>query len=102
MLGDSPSLILAMSMLPLLICRVACSAGRSCRRRAGSWSRPEAWVWTEGDTGTVEEEEDEGVGFEPEAWFRPGLVEEDDWEGAVLEDGLSPEVLSVEGKEEQD
>ena len=57
----SPSLILAMSTLPLVICRVACSAGSSWCRMAGSWSSAEDWACTAAEEVEVEEEEEDRV-----------------------------------------
>ncbi len=65
-----PSLILPMSTWPWFICRVAWSAGSSCRRSAGSWSRVEVEACRAGDTGTVEDEEELDVleGFMDKGW----------------------------------
>ena len=60
----SPSLILAMSTLPLVICRVACSAGSSWCRMAGSWSSAEDWACTAADDAEEEEVEEEEVADE--------------------------------------
>lgn len=66
----SPSLSLAMSILPLFICRVACSAGRSWCRRAGSCKSAGDGDWTDwGACPEEEEEEDDDMveGVEPKA-----------------------------------
>lgn len=99
----SPSLSLAMSILPLFICRVACSAGRSWWRRAGSCSSAGDGDWT--DWGTCPEEEEEVEeeemveGVEPKA---PGAefrlweeAEEEEWPELDAVD-VSPDVVSVE------
>lgn len=77
------SLILEISTLELLICRVACKAGSSCRRRLGSCNSEGIGDCGTGDTGTVEEEEEEAGGAVE--GFSPGA---DDVEG-VVQDGLS-------------
>lgn len=80
------SLILEISTLELLICRVACKAGSSCRRRLGSCNSEGIGDCGTGDTGTVEEEEEaaEEAGGAEEG-FSPGA---EDVEG-VVQDGLS-------------
>ena len=60
-----------MSTLPLVICSVACSAGSSWCRTAGSWSRAEDWACTAAA--------DEGVEVEEEV----AAEEEDRVEGRV-------------------
>lgn len=66
-------------MFELLICRVACKAGSSCRRRVGSCSSGGIGDCGTGDTGTVDEEGGAAEGFSPGA---------DEVEG-VVQDGLS-------------
>lgn len=100
----SPSLSLAMSILPLFICRVACSAGRSWWRRAGSCNRAGDGDWTDWGTCPEEEEEEEDdddmvEGVEPKA---PGAVfrlweeeEEEEWPELDAVD-WSPDMVSVE------
>ena len=100
-----------MSILPLFICRVACSAGRSWCSRAGSCSSAGEGDWT--DWGTCPEEEEEEVeedmveGVEPKA---PGAEfrlweeeEEEEWPELDAVD-WSPDVVSVQTNraEEQD
>lgn len=94
----SPSFSFAMSILPLFICRVACSAGRSWCRRAGSCSSAVDGDWTDWDN-CPEEEEDMVEGVEPKA---PGAEfrlweEEEEEEWPELDDvDWSPDVVSVE------
>lgn len=94
----SPSLSLAMSILPLFICRVACSAGRSWCRRAGSCSSAGDGDWT--DWGTCPEEEEDMVeGVEPKALGAEFRLweeeEEEEWPELDAVD-WSPDVVSVE------
>lgn len=96
----SPSLSLAMSILPLFICRVACRAGRSWCRRAGSCSSAGDGDWTDWGTCPEEEEEEDMVeGVEPnapEAEFRLWEEEEDEeWPELDAVD-WSTDVVSVE------
>lgn len=86
------SLILEISTLELLICRVACKAGSSCRRRLGSCNSEGIGDCGTGDTGTVEEEEEEAEeAGGAEEGFSPGA---EDVEG-VVQDGLSADDESV-------
>lgn len=100
----SPSLSFAMSMLPLFICRAACSAGRSWCRRAGSCSRAGDGDWTDWGTCPEEEEEEEDMaeGVEPKApgaEFRLWEEEEEEEEWPELDAAdWSPGVVSVERK----
>lgn len=78
------SLILAMSTLALFSCKAVCRAGRSCRKREGSWRRVGgAGDCITGETGTVE----------PEALlaelgtFKPDTAAEE--EEGVSEEGFS-------------
>lgn len=101
-----PSLSLAMSILPLFIWRVACTAGRSWCRMAGSWSSAGDGDWTDWapwaeEDDEEDEEEVEGTveGVEPKvagAEFRLWEEEEDEeWPGLEAV-GWSPDVVSVE------
>lgn len=72
-----PSLILDISTLELLSCKVACRAGSSCRRRFGSWSNGGIGDCGIGETGTVgADEAGAEVGFSPEAEDVEGVVQE--------------------------
>lgn len=100
-----PSLSLAMSILPLFIWRVACSAGRSWCRIAGSCSSAGDGDWTDWapwaeEDDEEDEEEVEGTveGVEPKvagAEFRLWEEEEEEeWPGLEAV-GWSPDVVSV-------
>lgn len=99
LLCSLPSLSFAMSILPLFICRVACSAGRSWCRRAGSCSSAGDGDWTDWATCPEEEEEEdmlEGVapkapGAELRLWEEE---EEEEWPQLDAVD-WSPDVVSV-------
>lgn len=93
-----------MSMLPLFIWRVACSAGRSWCRMAGSCSSAGDGDWTDWAPWAEEEDEEEEVegtveGVEPKvagAEFRLWEEEADEeWPGLDAV-GWSPDVVSVE------
>lgn len=90
-----------MSILPLFIWRVACSAGRSWCRRAGSCSSAGVGDWTDWGPCPEEEEEVEDMveGVEPKAagaefrlWEEE---EEEEWPELDAVD-WSPDVVSVE------
>lgn len=91
-----PSLIFAMSTLALLSCKAVWSAGRSWRRRVGSWSSGGTGDCGTGETGTVEADELGGA----DDGFKLPEPENDDWDWmAMATEGFSTWTDSVEGAE---
>lgn len=88
-------------MLPLFICKVACSAGRSWCRSAGSWSSAGEGNWADGGAWLLEDEEEDDMleGVEPIAaaagvrlWEEE---EEEEWPQLAAAD-WSTDAISVE------